>query len=96
MGGPVPARKDKIRKLNAFAFVVPYFDYVDIDDISPSVDDDGVGWIAWGWNVKRRTWTQLPGFFDIEDEARKVARAHHIKVFKQLGITGEPFQQAVA
>lgn len=77
-------RKDRIPRVNAFAFVVSYFDYTTVDDISPSCDDNFVGWIAWGWNLKRQTWVRLPGFFDIHEEARNVARTHHEKIVKQL------------
>jgi hypothetical protein len=70
----------------AFAFIVPVYDYDNIDDLSPAVDGDCVGYMAFGWNVKGQCWKKLSRLHDIPAEARAVAEAHHLKLRKELGV----------
>lgn len=80
--------KTIIPTVSGFAFVQPFFDYLHVEDISPSLDADCVGYVVFGWFPGEQSWEAID---EVEDEvaAREIAAKHHDKIRRELEINAD-------
>ena len=74
--------------VSAWAFVVPLYDFTDVDDASPAFETvtGCIGWQAWGWNPGAQAWERLGDVVDTRGEAWTSAYAHNMEAADRMGI----------
>lgn len=82
----VPTINTPIPTVFSFAFVASVYDYVDVHDVSPSVDENNIGYVVWTWDIDDQEWSR-GGIHDCENEAREEALVHHNAMRAKLRIS---------
>lgn len=76
-------KKLSIRTVETFAFVLPVFDYSDVDDMAPSDVGNSVDFHVYGWKPKKTGGSfRIIGSAETHEEAISLAKEHHLKMAK--------------